>query len=296
MKLLGRLAILGLIVVAAGWYLTRPQPLSPDVFNGITADSENGAIIFAAAGCASCHNADDQPPELLSGGRRFASPFGTFIAPNISSDPTHGVGNWPDVALASAIMAGVGRDGEHLFPAFPYTSYNKADVQDVADLIAYLRTLPASDQPSQPHEVGFPFNLRVTLGPWKALFEGDDWALQDAATPEIARGRYLVEALGHCTECHTSRNALGGVDRSRWLAGAENPSGDGRIPNITPAALTWSASEISEYLKSGFTPEFDTAGGEMAAVVRNTSKLTDGDRDAIAAYLKAIPAIANETP
>jgi mono/diheme cytochrome c family protein len=108
---------------------------------------------------------------------------------------------------------------------------------------------------------------------------------------EEEQGRYLVEVLGHCAECHTPRNRLGGLQRARWLAGAPNPSGKGNIPNITPAALDWSVGDIAEYLSSGFTPEFDTAGGSMAEVIENTARLTDADRLAIAAYLKRVPAV-----
>ena len=287
------LAIAGL---AVGWFATRPQPLPDDALIGLTGDPANGALVFAAAGCASCHVATDGPADLLSGGKRFVSDFGSFIAPNISSDAEHGIGSWTDLELASAITAGVGRDGRQLYPAFPYTAYNKASTQDIVDLIAYLRTLPASDRPDVPHALDFPFNQRITLGPWKALFLRSDWILADVPTPQLERGRYLVESLGHCTECHTPRNALGGLQTARWMAGAPNPSGEGRIPNITPAVLKWSEGDIAEYLKSGFTPDFDSAGGTMAAVVRNTAKLGDADRAAIAAYLKAIPAVANEEP
>ncbi len=296
MVFLRNLAVLALAALAFGWFFTRPQPLPADALDGLSGDAANGALVFAAAGCASCHVSPDGPPDLLTGGERFASDFGTFIAPNISSDPTHGIGGWSDLELASAIMRGVGQRGEHLYPAFPYAAYNKAETQDVVDLIAYLRTLPPADRPNTPHELGFPFNQRITLGVWKALFISDDWVLADAPTPVLDRGRYLVEGLGHCAECHTPRNRLGGLHKGRWMAGAPNPSGDGRIPNITPAGLRWSEGEIAEYLKSGFTPEFDTAGGSMAAVVRNISKLDDADRAAIAAYLKAIPAVENENP
>lgn len=281
------------VVLGAGWFLTRPMPLPDDALAGLTPDPQNGAIVFAAAGCASCHTAEDGPDDLLTGGKRFASPFGTFIAPNISSDPVHGIGGWSDLELASAIVTGVSNDGSHLYPAFPYTSYTKANLQDVVDLIAHMRTLPASDVPSAPHEIGFPFNQRITLGPWKALYTSDEWVLASADTPQLERGRYLTEALGHCAECHTPRDALGGLQKDRWMAGAANPSGEGRIPNITAGALTWSEAAIAEYLKSGFTPDFDSAGGEMVAVIKNTSRLTDEDRAAIAAYLKAIPAISN---
>jgi mono/diheme cytochrome c family protein len=289
-------ALLAIAGLAVGWFVTRPKPLPEGALAGLTGDAQNGALVFAAAGCASCHVANDGPADLLSGGKRFASDFGSFIAPNISSDPEHGIGSWTDLELASAIIKGVGRDGSHLYPTLPYAAYNKANTQDVVDLIAHLRTLPASARPNAPHELGFPFNQRITLGPWKALFVGTDWVLADAPTPELERGRYLVEALGHCTECHTSRNLLDGLHTARWMGGAPNPSGDGRIPNITRAVLGWSEGEIAEYLKSGFTPDFDSVGGSMAAVVRNTAKLSNADRAAIAAYLKAIPAVANEAP
>lgn len=296
MKAVRSLFLLALAGLAVGWFITRPQPLPPDALAGYVPDPENGAVVFAAAGCAACHVATDGPADLMAGGRRFASDFGTFVAPNISSDPVQGIGDWSDIELASAITRGVGRDGEHLYPAFPFATYNKAETQDIVDLIAYLRTLPASDRASEAHELAFPFNLRVGLGVWKALFISTDWVLVDAPTPQLRRGRYLVEALGHCAECHTARNLAGGLQRDRWMAGAANPSGDGRIPNITSGALSWSAEEIAEYLKSGFTPDFDTAGGSMAAVVRNTARLSDTDRAAIAAYLKAIPPLAKESP
>lgn len=288
----GLAVVLG-VVGAAGFALTRPQPLPDNSLSEISADPARGAIVFAAAGCASCHRAPDMDDGPLAGGRAFASDFGTFYAPNISSDPVHGIGDWSDVQLASAIQRGVSPDGAHYYPAFPYTAYAKATTQDIADLIAHLRTLPADATPNRPHDVGFPFNIRRSVGAWKWLHSNDDWVLGGDLTAEQDRGRYLAEALGHCAECHTPRNALGGLDRNRWLAGAPNPSGDGRIPNITPAALNWSAQDIAIYLESGFTPDFDTAGGTMADVVMNTAKLSDADRAAIAAYLKAVPPVPN---
>ena len=159
--------------------------------------------------------------------------------------------------------------------------------QDVADLWAFWQTLPSSDVESLPHEVGFPFNIRASLGPWKYMFLKDDW-VQPADSPDVERGRYLVEALGHCAECHTSRNLIGGLQASSWMDGAPNPSGKGRIPGISPEHLDWSAGDIAYYLETGFTPDFDSAGGKMADVVSNLSKLPKEDREAIAAYLKAL--------
>ena len=291
-----RLAIAAATVVAAGfvlwWGLTRPQPLAAEALVNAEADVERGERVFNAAGCASCHTAEDDEgdgPPVLAGGRRFASPFGTFVAPNISSDPTHGVGDWSVVELATAITRGVSPEGEHYYPAFPYAAYGKAEMQDIVSLVAYLRTLPASDRPSEPHDVGFPFNIRRNLGLWKRLFVSDDWVLEGELAEDVARGRYIAEALAHCGECHTDRNALGGLQRSRWLAGAPNPVGDGRVPNITPAGLDWSHGDLVAFFTSGFTPEFDTAGGPMGEVVRSLSKLPEEDRAALAAYVKAVP-------
>jgi mono/diheme cytochrome c family protein len=282
---------IAVVMLVAGGVITRPSPLPANALDALTGDAVRGQSTFAIAGCASCHATKDGPRDVLSGGKAFVTQFGTFYAPNISSDPVAGIGSWSDLDIASAIMRGVSQDGQHLFPAFPYASYRKADLQDIADLIAYLRGLPASGAPSRAHDVGFPFNVRAAIGGWKLLFSNPDWVLTQAPTAQLERGRYLAESLGHCGECHTPRNALGGIERDRWLSGAPNPSGEGRIPNITPGGLSWSEQDIAEYLKSGFTPEFDTAGGDMAEVVENTATLSDADRLAIAAYLKAVPPI-----
>ena len=294
-----RRALLLLLLLAAGgaglgWFLTAPQRLSTEASAERPGDPAKGALVFAAAGCASCHAAEGATEEarlILSGGRAFPSDFGTFHAPNISPDPVAGIGAWSYADFANAVQAGVSPGGAHYYPAFPFTAYAKADPQDIADLWAYMGTLPADATPSKPHDVGFPFSIRRAVGGWKLLYGGADWALAGDLSPEATRGRYLAEALGHCGECHTPRNALGGLDRARWLAGAPNPSGQGRIPNITPAALTWSDSEIAGYLKTGFTPEFDVAGGHMAEVVTNLGQLPDSDIAAIVAYLRAVPPV-----
>ena len=161
---------------------------------------------------------------------------------------------------------------------------------DVADLFAYIQTLPADATPNLPHDVGFPFNIRRGLGLWKRAFVPDEYATP-AETPKLERGRYLAEGLAHCAECHTPRNALGGLDHGNWMGGAANPSGKGKIPNITPAAFDWSESDLVEYFTSGFTPEYDSAGGEMAEVIENLRSLPKSDREAIAAYVKALPPV-----
>ncbi|WP_099823585.1 cytochrome c [Oceaniglobus indicus] len=278
---------------AVFWLVTRPDPMDAAALNGLSGDAEAGAQVFAAAGCASCHVAPGaETPEggpVLSGGQAFTSAFGTFHAPNITPSLTAGVGSWSDIQLVNAIQRGISPEGAHYYPAFPYDSYIKADTGDILNLVAYLRTLPEDATPSRPHDVGFPFNIRRLLGGWKLLFVSEDWVVEGTLDESETRGRYLVEALGHCGACHTPRNLLGGPDTADWLGGAPNPAGEGRIPGITPAHLTWSRDEIVEYLTSGFTPDYDTVGGEMVAVVDKISQLPDADRLAIADYLKVLP-------
>jgi len=145
--------------------------------------------------------------------------------------------------------------------------------------------------------VGFPFNIRRSLGGWKLLFFTDQPRATLASNdPQLERGQYLVEGPGHCGECHTPRNLFGGFVSNAWLSGAKNPEGEGVIPNLTPGGKSisgWSASDIAYYLESGFTPDFDSAGGSMVDVQKNMAQLKSGDRDAIAAYLKALPERAN---
>ncbi len=282
-------AVLGLVAIAAGLWITRARVTPPDQLAGLTGDATRGAAVFWAAGCASCHKAGpDGDPLVLAGGQMFQTDFGVFHAPNISMDVDHGIGGWSVTDFASAVRLGTSPDGQHYYPAFPYASYARMTDADVVDLWAFFKTLPASDTPNLPHTLGFPFNLRASVGGWKWLYADTEF-LTETTTPELDRGRYLVEALAHCGECHTPRTALGGLDESRWMDGAPNPSGQGRIPGLTPAHLDWSANDIAYYLETGFTPEFDSAGGSMADVVTNMGKLTAEDRAAIAAYIKALP-------
>lgn len=283
---LSLLLLLALIAAALAW-ITRPRHVAAAEVAGLTGDPVHGEQVFLQGGCASCHMAEGATGTdrmILSGGQRFPSPFGTFRAPNISPDPEFGIGGWSVADLASAMREGTSPQDAHLYPAFPYASYARVSFQDIADLHAYLMTLPPDQTPSQPHELGFPFNIRAGLGLWKLLFLDRDWVVSGQLTAEEERGRYLVEALSHCGECHTPRGPLGEMERSRWLAGAEKIA-----PDITPQGLGWTEDEIAELLSSGFTPEFDSVGGHMALIVDNYSRLPQADRDAVAAYLLMVP-------
>jgi mono/diheme cytochrome c family protein len=290
--------------VAAGalfWVVTRPSPRFQvsDEASLANGDPEHGALMFAAADCASCHASPGQSDQLrLGGGTALASPFGTLRPPNISSDMQDGIGAWSAVDIANALMSGVSPQGQHYYPAFPYTSYSHARLEDVRDLIAYLRTLPAVQGRPPPHELSFPFTIRRLVGFWKLLYFDDKPFQEDPArSPAWNRGHYLTAALTHCAECHSSRDVLGGLKPETLFAGGQNPEGVGFAPNITPGRLArWSENDLADFLASGRTPEGRIAGASMADVILNTATLPDADRQAIAVYVKALPPRATPTP
>jgi len=299
---LKRLAIaLGLVGLAAILLLlvTRPSGLSSDIFPAHVQDLSNGELLFHAGGCASCHSSTDTDSEspVLGGGLAMETPFGTFRVPNISPDPDYGIGEWTLSDFITAMRLGSSPDGRHYYPAFPYASYSRMSFEDLMDLKSYLDTLPRAQNHNEAHELKFPWNIRAGIGLWKLL--NLDPSAVVSMPPDnrlLARGRYLVEGPGHCGECHTPRNWSGGLNNDRWLAGAPNPDGEGKVPNITPGAkefADWSQDDIAYYLESGFTPDFDTVGSSMVEVQENMAQLPAEDRAAIAAYLKNIPALVS---
>lgn len=300
-KLIAAAAILALAGGAGFWFLTMPQRVDASEIAALQpGDAARGERIFYAGGCTSCHAADKAEGDdvlRLAGGYQLKSGFGTFVAPNISQHPTDGIGAWSLDDFVNAMQRGVSPSGRHYYPAFPYASYARMQMQDVADLYAFMKTLPAVEGKAPAHQLGFPFGISRGVGLWKLLNLSSDPVMELAdASPEVKAGQYLVEGPGHCGECHTPRTLTFGLDKGSWLAGGASADGRGRVPNITPGSAdvgSWSEGDIAEYLKSGFTPEFDSAGGEMAHVVKNMARLTDEDRAAIAAYLKAIPARPN---
>ncbi|MEI6098939.1 MAG: cytochrome c [Alphaproteobacteria bacterium] len=290
------LAGLAVLCLGAASVLTMTHPRDMGPFSGLTGDKVHGEQVFWASGCASCHmapKAEGDAQLVLAGGQAFATQFGTFHAPNISPDPDQGIGGWDIATFVHSIQDGISPEGEHVYPAMPFSAYSHMVPQDVVDLKAFLDGLPPSATASVDHDLAFPYNIRRTLGIWKLLFAKQDWVMPDsvATSPQLQRGRYIVEAMAHCGECHTPRNALGGLNRAAWLSGAPLPDGPGRVPNITPAKLTWSDTDIAAYLSTGFTPDFDVVGGSMAHVVANMGKLPETDVAAIVAYLKATPAV-----
>ena len=282
------------ILMLAFWILTSAKMPKFSSLENYQASLERGEYVFNASGCASCHSSPDATEAeklVLTGGRSFPSLFGTFYAPNISMDKINGIGAWSEQDFANALLYGVSPEGQHYYPSFPYTAYANMTDQDISDLWAYFKSIPESSKPSIDHDLPMYVRWRRPIAFWKLLNKREPMTESVSLDATEQRGAYLVETLGHCGECHTSRNFIGGLQYKYWLGGAKNPAGRGMIPNITPTKLTWNTEEIVEYLASGFTPDFDVAGGHMADVVENTSKLTEEDRLAIAEYLKAIPGV-----
>ncbi len=284
------------VAASVGLYLTQPERVSAAELPTRAPDLANGELVFHAGGCAGCHaapGAKDEARLVLAGGLQLATPFGTFTVPNISPSE-EGIGGWSQADFVTALKHGTSPEGQHYYPAFPYTSYARMTDEDLLDLQGYIMTLPPSDSQPPGHALGFPFNIRRGLGLWKLLYLDPGPVMVVGDDPQLLRGRYLVEGPGHCAECHTPRDMIGGLKTGQWLGGAPNPEGPGVIPNITPGGKnvgSWAAADIAYFLETGFTPDFDSVGGSMVEVVANISQLPPGDRDAIAAYLQAIPAI-----
>lgn len=282
------LVILGL---AAFWYLTTPQTVSAGALPPHTPNLDNGKTMFNAGGCTSCHATPKQEDRTrLGGGLGLKSPFGTFYVPNISPDAKDGIGAWNEAQFVTAMVKGTSPDGAHYYPAFPYASYQRMDVGDLRDLFTYLKTLPAVAGRVRDHDLPFPFNIRRTLGGWKLLFlDGMPFQPDPSQSAQWNRGAYLVNGPGHCAECHSPRNALGGIVERQRFAGGPNPDGEGWVPNVTQKGLgDWSVKDIAYLLESGQTPDGDSVGSTMTRVVRNTGQLSDADRLAMATYLKSL--------
>lgn len=295
---------LGIVGLAGAYVVTDPAFLrlvhgrATEIATG-APDLVNGKTMFDAGGCASCHAAPGQPDRTkLSGGLALHSPFGTFHVPNISSHPRDGIGGWTPVDFVRAMREGVSPDGRHYYPSFPYTSYQRMATKDLTDLFGYIKSLAAVEGQARAHELPFPFNIRRLLGGWKLLnLDGKPFTPDPSRDVAWNRGAYLVEGPGHCAECHSPRDALGGIVTARRMAGGPDPEGKGTVPNITPhqdGISGWTSGEMASFLKTGDTPGFVNVGGSMGSVIKNTAHLSDADRAAMAAYLVSLKPIAGK--
>jgi mono/diheme cytochrome c family protein len=297
-KLLLLAAAAAVVAIGVFWVLTIPQSVPASALGSHRADRTNGRTLFFIGGCASCHITYGQKdPSNLGGGIALESPFGTFYPPNISPDPNDGIGRWSEADFVTAMSKGTSPQGEHLYPAFPYTSYQRMSVNDLRDLFAFLKTLPAVRGRAPAHELSFPFNIRRLIGGWKLLFlDGLPFQPDPQKPDDWNRGAYLANAPGHCAECHSPRNFLGAIKSSLRFTGGPTPDDKDWVPNITQFRLSkWSEQDIAEMLATGMTPD-DKVAGPMADVVRNTAQLTPDDRAAIAVYIKSLPPVEGYAP
>lgn len=305
----------GFLVLTSPWTWSVTHRLPAMASAAGPVDIGNGRRIFVASDCATCHATTGQDSdEQLGGGMVLDTAFGIFHMPNISPDPEHGIGDWTLAEFDRAVREGVGPsslwpDGENLYPAFPYTSYQRLLPEDVRDLYAYMMSLPESDKVVPEHELKFPYNIRRGIGVWRLAFlDGKSAAEIGADAEDLAGGidrakfelgRYLVESAGHCVECHSPRTFMGNIPDDRRYAGGVNPEGTGHYPNITPDETGigfWSAASIANYLHTGISPIGRSAGGDMAEVVENTSQLPWQDLQAMATYLKQLSPIDKPAP
>ena len=305
-RLLLLAVVLAVVGGAAFWFLTAPRTLSAAELPAHEPDLAHGEFLFKIGGCAPCHaagNITDGRERVesreMAGGWPIVSPFGTFYTPNISPDPEHGIGRWSTLDFVNAMKLGVDPEGRHLYPAFPYYSYQRMPVTDLIDLKAYLDTLPPVATSPAAHAVGFPFNVRRGIGLWKALYiDGEDFQHDPAVSDAINRGAYLVRGPGHCGECHTPRNLLMGPVEARALSGGPPLEQGVRAPNLTPDVETglgkyddgdflFNLMMLGAGLDGGDPP----GRGGMRSVLIELQSLPTADQEAIWAYLKSVPPI-----
>jgi mono/diheme cytochrome c family protein len=281
---------LGLYVLGA-----TPAPAQTPPGRDLVA---RGKYVFAATGGCGCHTEKDKP--VNSGGRKYDGAWGTVYSTNITPDRQTGIGGWTDDQIITAIRLGRRPNGERLVPVHPYPVFNGMAEEDLRAVVAYLRSLPPVNRANQPKKL-VPLFESVLLPAWLAAFAPRETPPPTAPASGLARGEYLVRAVGHCGECHTPRGLTQAPDNTRFLGGtAKGPDGD-PVPNITPdrdTGLKWSEDEIAEYLATGNKPDGDVAGGLMDEVIQGSTAgfkdLTKEDRLAIARYLKSIPAVRNK--
>ncbi|WP_338721039.1 cytochrome c [Devosia sp. XK-2] len=275
------------IGVSSGGFLLKPVA-GPARELDLAGDIARGDYLIRLGGCVACHTDTEGGRAYLSGGAGLETPFGTFVPPNITSDPQAGIGSWTLAQFADAMSNGMGPQG-HLYPAFPYENYTLMSDQEIADLYAALMATAPVAEPAAQNQVPFPFNIRLAMAGWQNLFFSPNrFEPEEGQSETYNRGKYLAFGPAHCVACHTPRNALGALDWDKALTGSPGGTG-GRAPDITAAALAeagYDQATLVDALKTGFTPGFDVLGGAMGEVIADsTSHWTDADLTALATYL-----------
>jgi mono/diheme cytochrome c family protein len=295
-----RLDLLGTALAACLLLASIPKVATAQGTPASAAEVARGKYLFGATGGCGCHTVPKG--QINAGGRRYDGPFGTVYSSNITPDKQTGIGSWTDDQIMTAIRSGRRPNGERLLPVHPFPVFNGMAEEDLKAVVAYLRTTPAVNKANQPKKIAVPLFESVFLPAWLAAFAPRETPPPKAPGSGVARGEYLVKAVGHCGECHTPRTMTMASDNSRFLAGTAKGPEDQAMPNITPDPDTgigkWSVEEIADYLGTGNKPDGDVAGGLMGEVIDGTlagyKDLSKADRVAIAQYLKSIPPVRNK--
>ena len=282
--LLAAIALLG--AIGAAYFLKPVGGPARDLT--LVGDVTRGNYLVRLGGCVACHTDTAAGRAPLSGGAGLETAFGTFVPPNITSDPEAGIGAWTIGQFSDAMSNGMGPEG-HLYPAFPYENYTLMSDQEIVDLYAALMASAPVSTPAAESAIPFPFNIRLAMAGWQNLFFTPGRFVPEAdAGADYNRGKYLAYGPAHCVACHTPRNGLGALDWDRALTGSPGGTG-GRAPDITAAALIGEGYDVPtlvQTLKDGFTPGFDVLGGTMGEVIaESTAHWTDEDLTALATYL-----------
>jgi len=291
MKLILSLLLVALTLIGAAVAALAYWPIEPDEISiSLKGDPQRGAYLARMSGCIACHTNSAKGGAPLAGGVALKTEFGTFYTPNLTTDKEFGIGAWTLGDFTKAVRHGISKSGEPYYPAFPYPFYSKISDQDVVDLWAAFKTVPAVKEPSKPLELKFPFNFRPGLKLWRYAFLGE--TLTEPIPEKSAawnRGKYIVEGPAHCGACHTPRNLAGARKFDQRLQGAGDLPDGGKSPSITTAILLakgWTVNNLKYALKTGVQPDGDVFGGAMGEIVNGgTSFLNDDDLDAIAIYL-----------
>jgi len=261
--------------------------------NGITQTQvQRGEYLARAGDCQSCHTAKGDASALLAGGRRIDTPFGYMLTPNITPDPNTGIGGWSSDDFYRALHDGVNKRGEDMYPTMPYIHYTKVSRSDVNAIYAYLKTVKPVKNAIDINHLHFPYNQRLSLVAWRELYFHEGAFKPDAdRSAAWNRGAYLVEGLGHCSDCHSPRNSLGAVEKTKKFSGAllNNWYGPNLNSDMATGLGSWTVEDIATYLKTGAYRGKTTALGPMSEVVQtSTSHLNDADLKAMGEYFKSL--------
>jgi mono/diheme cytochrome c family protein len=301
MKRAAAAVLVGLIAVA-GWVawlnlsgegqLHDAPPPAPEVGDSVA----RGAYLARVGNCMTCHTERGGTP--FAGGRAIETPFGTVYASNLTPDKASGIGEWTSAEFWRAMHHGRSRDGRLLYPAFPYPNYTLVSREDSDAIYRYLQSLPAVARPNSAHQLRWPYSTQSALAVWRALyFRPGTHEADPARSAEWNRGAYLVRGLGHCSACHSTRNALGASSDMMDLSGGLIPMQNWYAPSLTSrdeaGVSHWELQHIEALLRTGVSPGASVLGPMSPVVLQSTQHLAPADLRAMAVFLKALPQTAD---